>query len=481
MANAILKRRTLLKQLGASAFLAAPVFRSVLSEAQTNAPLRLILLNIPGGVPHVGGPGSDAGPDFFFANELSAGRTGQLAMPFAALQSDMIVIEGSKQPASEMVSGFFELEGHGGGCRTMFGGKGEGQGCNGPNACGADEASSYGYGTATTIDQIVAAQIGAATQFSSLHMGSLWDKGQGGDHAESFFLNGQPVRPMSDPTAAFMRLFGNGVPAGTAPASGPPAVDPAVLNDYYRGKSRLDKLRAEIEAIQKVAGSGEQTKLDAHLAALRDLEKSLPNITGGQQGMAGASCQVPPAPMVMQGVANPDDPTHASFTMELPQTSAAFNQIAFQAINCDLTRVMGLQWLSSGDHLPRFEWMGLKLDHHGMEHGSSPPEYYAAQTWILQQCADFVTMLKNTPEGSGSILDNSVIYLTSEMTEGNHIHQPVFQLVMGKAGGQFKTGRRISAADKNNNDVLVSLVNAMGVKVATVGDEKFNTTPLSLA
>jgi len=90
-------------------------------------------------------------------------------------------------------------------------------------------------------------------------------------------------------------------------------------------------------------------------------------------------------------------------------------------------------------------------------------------------------MLKNTPEGTGSMLDNCVVYCTSEMTEGNHIHSPVFQFVAGKAGGQFTTGRRIDASGKTNNDVLLSLVKAMGINATSVGDEKFNGGALSLA
>jgi len=446
MHNAIIKRRSLLKQLGAAAFLAAPVFRSVISEAQAAFPLRLILLNIPGGIPHKGGPGANDGPDFEFTTQ---------AKPFLPLQSDMIIVDGADQPAAKMVSAYFELEGHGGGCRTMFGGKGEGQGCSGPASCG-DESLAYHYGTATSID--------------------LWDKGQQGDHAECFFLNGQPVRPMSDPLAAFMRLFGNGAPAAMPSGSGTPTVDPALLNEYYRGKSRLDKLTAEIGAVKLLAGSAEQIKLDAHLAALRELEKSLPNITGASQGPVGASCQVPAKPAVMLL-----DAKHESYPMELPETSAAFNKIAYQAINCGLSRVFGLQWLSSGDHLPRFEFMGAKLDHHGLEHGSDPVEYRAVQGWIFEQMAEYLMMLKNTPEGTGSMLDNCVVYCTSEMTEGNHIHSPVFQFVAGKAGGQFTTGRRINASGKTNNDVLLSLVKAMGINATSVGDEKFNGGALSLA
>lgn len=467
MSKAILKRRTLLKQLGAAAFLATPVFRSVLAEAQTAFPLRLILLNLPGGIPYKAG--ADGTPDFFFDT---------LAKPFAALESDMIVIDGAESPASEEVSAFYELEGHGGGCRTMFGGKGEGQGCNGPNACGTSEADAYGYGTATTIDQIVADQVGTNTKFRSIGLGTLWDKGQGGDHAECFFKNGQPVRPFGDPLVAFTQIFGGGTPPPVSTTTGtsttPTAPDPALINQYARGRSRLDQLLAEVNEIKSIAGTNEQAKLDQHLTSLRELEKSLvdPNAGPGGGGgigvMPGGACATPATP----GNGAADD---------IRTASAAFNAIGYQAINCDLTRVLDMQWLSSGDHLPRFEWMGLKLDHHGMEHGSSRTEYAAAQTWIFQEMANFLTLLKTTPEGSGNMLDNSVVYMTSEMSEGNHVHNPVLQFVAGKGGGQFRTGRRLDATGKTNNDVLLALVKAMGVNATTVGDAKYNNGAISLA
>lgn len=455
---ALMKRRSLLKRLGASAFLAAPVFRDGFLEAQTKPPLRLILLNLPGGIPFKGT--SEEQLDTYFDTLLK---------PFASLEADSIVFDQINNAAGDLVASFFELEGHGGGCRSMFGGAVKDQGCKGTADCGGEE-KAVGYGTATTVDQIVAGALGQNTKLPALHLGTLWDKGQGGDHAECFFLNGQPVRPIADPSVAFSRLF-SGQPAPSSPTgTSPPTPDPALVALHARGKSRLDVLYAEIADVKAMAGKSEQTKLDQHLTSLRELETKLPAIGTGQSGggaapTPGGSCKTP----------------NVGATPDIRAVSAAFNDIGFQAVNCDLTRVLALQWLSSGDYLPRFEWMGLKTDHHTMEHSSNGDEYKQAQLWIFGQMAAFLGMLKSTPEGNGSMLDNSIVYLASEMGNGTHILSPAFSVLFGKAGGQFRTGRRMALGGRNINDVLLTVVKAMGVKADAVGDAMFNKGPVDLS
>ncbi len=498
MSKAIFKRRSLLQQLGAAAFLATPVFRSVISEAQTTFPLRLILLNLPGGIPYKGGTADGNQLDTYFDG---------IYKPFAALESDAIVFDNINNHAGDMVATYFELEGHGGGCRSMFGGAVKNQGCGGAAACDAGidpnneaayNAKVLGYGTATTIDQQLAGVIGGRTPFTSLHFGSLWDKGQGGDHAECFYNNGQAVRPMSDPLAAFTRIFGNGLPTGggtpapTSTATLPTTPDPALMNLYQRGKSRLDLLYAEIAEVKAIAGADEQTKLDLHLTGLRELEGRLPMVgamggpgtMGGPGAMPGSGCALPAMPMAAapttatsQQGSGPVDYVN----YDIQSYSSAFNDIAYQSLNCDLTRIVALQWLSSGDQFPRFQFLGCNGDHHGMEHSANGGEYIKAQTWIFGQMAAFVNKLKATPEGNGSMLDNSIVYLASEMGNGTHVLSPALSTIFGKAGGAFKTGRRVDAGGRNINDVLLTVANTMGLGATTMGDAEFNGGALSLS
>lgn len=476
MKNAVLKRRALLQQLGAAAFLATPVFRSVIAEAQTTFPLRFIMLNLPGGVPFRGA--SESQLDTYFDGIYS---------PWASLEADMIIFDNIQNQAGDKVATFFELEGHGGGCRSMFGGAVNDQGCMGTAACG-EESLAYRYGTATTIDQHIATAMGQTTPYSSLHFGTLWDKGQGGDHAECWYKNGQVVAPMSDPMTAFSRLFGNGLPTGggaSVPAptgTAPAAPDPALVNLYARGKSRLDLLFAEMAEVKAIAGRDEQNKLDQHLTALRELEAKLPQPGGGGgvlmglNAKPGASCALPDPSSAM---GNTGLGQMNAVGVDIRTVSRAFNDIAYQSINCDLTRVMGMQWLSSGDTIPRFEFLGCSTDHHAMEH-TNGGEYIKAQTWIFDEMVKFVTLLKSTPEGNGNMLDNSIVYLASEMGNGTHILSPAFSTIIGKAGGAFSTGRRVDAGSRNINDVLLTIANTMGLNVTQVGDPEFNKGAISL-
>ncbi|MDX2023899.1 MAG: DUF1552 domain-containing protein [Deltaproteobacteria bacterium] len=451
MSHALIRRRSLMKRLGAAGFLAAPVFREAFAEAAATPPLRLILLNLPGGIPFKGG--SEEQLDTFFDTMLK---------PFAALQSDAFVFDNIQNGAGDLVSTYFELEGHGGGCRSIFGAAVMDQGCKGTASCGAEE-NAYRYGTATTIDQHLAKAIGSRTQFPALHFGTLWDKGQGGDHAECFFNNGQPVRPMADPMAAFTRLFGNKAPSANTGSTGPDAL---TVNKRARGKSRLDALYAEIAEVKAIAGRTERAKLDQHLTALRELETQLPAAQDGAPvPQKGTSCSTP----------------SVTAAADIRIVSAAFNGLAYQALNCDLTRIVALQWLSSGDHLPRFEWLGCKTDHHTMEHSSNGAEYIKAQTWILEQMAAFVGMLKATPEGNGNMLDNSIVYLASEMGNGTHLLSPALSVMFGKAGGAFRPGRRIDMGGRHINDVLLTITKTMGLNASSIGDAKFNKGVVSLA
>jgi hypothetical protein len=52
-------------------------------------------------------------------------------------------------------------------------------------------------------------------------------------------------------------------------------------------------------------------------------------------------------------------------------------------------------------------------------------------------------------------------------------------ILAGGAGGYFKTGRMIDfAGDVPHNNLLVSLLNSMGVNATTFGDPAFCTGPL---
>src|SRR6202000_213349 len=63
-------------------------------------------------------------------------------------------------------------------------------------------------------------------------------------------------------------------------------------------------------------------------------------------------------------------------------------------------------------------------------------------TWYMQQLAYLAGLLDASPEGAGTILDNSLIVMGNDMNEGSYhgVHAVPYVLV-GGAGGALKTGR----------------------------------------
>ena len=80
--------------------------------------------------------------------------------------------------------------------------------------------------------------------------------------------------------------------------------------------------------------------------------------------------------------------------------------------------------------------------------------------------------LKATPDGDGTLFDNSLILYGSAMSNSNvHDHAPLPVLVAGGAGGRMKGGRHITYKPGTPmSNLLVTILNKAGVEQEKVGD-----------
>ena len=77
------------------------------------------------------------------------------------------------------------------------------------------------------------------------------------------------------------------------------------------------------------------------------------------------------------------------------------------------------------------------------------------------------------------MLDNTLVVWGNEVSEGNtHSHDNMPFLLAG-GGWHFRTGRYLRSQSVPHNNLLVSVLNAMGAPVTTFGDPDFCTGPLS--
>jgi hypothetical protein len=96
-------------------------------------------------------------------------------------------------------------------------------------------------------------------------------------------------------------------------------------------------------------------------------------------------------------------------------------------------------------------------------------ELVSRQTWHSQMLANFLTRLSQIPEGSGTVLDNTLVVWGNEVSEGNtHSHENMPFVTVG-GGWYFRTGRSLQYTSASHNDLLVSVLNAMGVPATTFG------------
>ncbi|HLK92664.1 MAG TPA: hypothetical protein VKZ18_22415, partial [Polyangia bacterium] len=104
-------------------------------------------------------------------------------------------------------------------------------------------------------------------------------------------------------------------------------------------------------------------------------------------------------------------------------------------------------------------------------------------TWYAQQMAGLIDRLKSTPDaGGGTLFDNTLMLWSNELAKGNtHSRQDAPYVLAGNAGGALATGRFLSYEGQglNHNNLLLALINAMGVPDTTFGEADWCTGPLT--
>jgi hypothetical protein len=317
-----------------------------------------------------------------------------------------------------------------------------------------------GWGGGITIDQLIAGAIGASTKFKSLELAvqpfaaTVWSR-------LSYAGPGQPIPPEDDPAKAFTRLFGE------------LGADPFGLErQRFLRHSILDAVGDDYARLATRVGQEDRIKIDAHLAAIRDIEARLD--TGGQ---LGGACAVPPVPGALDLNANDSYPAIGKLQTDL----------LVMALTCDLTRVASLQWSTSVSNRV-FTWLASPASegHHDLSHrGDSDVAAIdfltAINTWYAQRLADLCTAMKAVPEGDGTLLDHTTILWCNELGRGNnHSLDDAPFVLAGGACGALRTGRYLRYdGDRPHNDLLVSLAQTMGLTdVTTFGNPAYCTGPL---
>lgn len=332
-------------------------------------------------------------------------------------------------------------------------------GCQPRKTSGADIKAGI------SVDQVAAQTIGHKTRLASLELGC--DVGQqvgncdsGYSCAYSYNISwrspSSPLPPEIDPKQVFDRLFNNGRPGETVEMR---------ARRERRNKSVLDFVLEDARSLSKKLGSIDRRKLDEYMSAVRELEQRIERTGKYSKVEAGMT---PPT-----GI----PPTYGEHIRLMYDLMA----LGFQT---DSTRLSTFVVAHDGDN-KGYPFLGVSEGHHDLSHHGGDKEKKGKIAKInrfhMEQFAYFIEKLKNTKEGSGSLLDNCMIVYGSGIEDGNsHRHSDLPVVLAGRGGKTITTGRHVRY-DKGTpmNNLFLSMLDRLDVPAERLGDSTGRLTQLS--
>jgi hypothetical protein len=437
--NVYLPRRTFLRGLGVA--IGLPAFECMLKPVAQAAgtfgpPKRMVFIYLPNGM-HM--------PDWTPGAKGTLGDLPATLQPLAAHKSSIQVLSGLAHVNA----------------RALGDGAGDHARANACFLTGIHPRKTAGSDIHVGIsaDQFAAQQIGKNTRLPSLELSCETSVRQAGacdsgyacayQNNLSWRNENTPMPALYDPRLVFERLFGT--------EEDPDLAAGKALREACRG-SILDLVKADAKALQSSLGATDRRKLDEYLTALRETEVAI------DQNVKFKAFQ--PRPQMDRPDGIPGDFTdHVRLMYDL---------LAF-ALQTDSTRIATFMVQREGSNRP-YPWIGVTDGHHDLSHHGGSAEKQAKIAKInkyhIEQFGYFLDRMKKMREGTGSVLDNSMIVLGSAIADGDrHAHHDLPILLCGRGGSTLTPGRHVEFPKETPmTNLYLKLFEQMGVKADRFGD-----------
>jgi hypothetical protein len=145
--------------------------------------------------------------------------------------------------------------------------------------------------------------------------------------------------------------------------------------------------------------------------------------------------------------------------------------LAFQG---DMTRVFSFMVGHEGSGRS-YAHVGVSKPHHSTSHHDGSPEgldqYARIPTYHMLKFADFLAKLADAPDGDGSLLDSSMIYFGSGMSNGAaHDRNNPPAVILGHANGRLEGNRHIAVENREpTSNMLLAMADKLGAEVESIG------------
>jgi hypothetical protein len=306
-----------------------------------------------------------------------------------------------------------------------------------------------------TIDQIIARRIGQETALPSMEVCSesetqavACEAGFGCLYSSTIsYRNANSPLPMeSNPRKVFAMLFGEGATAEERVAI------------VRQKRSILDFITERTRALQQELGPSDKVFLDGYLDTVREIERRVQLAQNRD----------------LSAVKAPDIPAEQDIAID-KEVRLLFDLIAV-AYQADLTRVASYIMIGEGTNRT-YNHIGVPDSFHPLSHHADYVDrlekLVKIQRYHLERFADFVAKLAATPDGEGTLLDNSMLLYGSNMGNSNvHSNYPLPNILVGGGAGTLKKGgQQIELPEHTTiSNLHLTLLTKAGVEMKSIGD-----------
>ncbi len=399
-----ISRRAVLRGLGAS--VALPALEAMAPRLASQLPLRMAFFSIPNGVNNTYWFPKEVGADYVLPKTLAS---------LEPVKGDLLVLSGLAHDKAKA--------------------NGDGPGDHARSnatyltGCQARKTDGKDIRAGVSVDQLAAERLGAQTRLPSIELGC--EKGAMAGNCDSGYScaysssiswksSTMPLPKEINPRSVFTRLFGD--PNQVA------AERDRAKQALYR-RSVLDLVSDDAKSLDRELGLADRRKLEEYLEAVRSVERQI-------QSAERDGARRMPAVEAPEGIPA-EFPAYVKLMMDLLV-------LAFQT---DTTRIGTFVMANEGSNRT-FPWIEVRDGHHSLSHHGGNVEktdkIQKIDQFYVEQFSYFVQKLKATPEGEGSLLDQSMIVYGGAIGDGNrHNHDELPILLAGKGQGTIATGRHV--------------------------------------
>jgi hypothetical protein len=326
--------------------------------------------------------------------------------------------------------------------------------------CPQKGGNGIGNADAATIDCLIADAIGNGTRFKSLELACTGDSG-----ASYSMRAGSTVNPAEvDPVRLYKRIFG---PEFQDPNGGEFKPDPSIM----LRQSVLSSVKDSRDELMRAVGAADRARLEQYFSSLRGTEQQLALML--EKPAPAEACVIPKAPAEVE--------VGATTWESALKMHEALAQLLVMALACNQTRVFHVAMSRAVSNLRK---SGQPVAFHELTHEEAIDEklgYQPQATFFMEKNMEaFATMLRmmdSVKEGSGTLLDHSLVMGLSESGFAKwHTLESMPIVVAGSASGKWRAGQHINGKGDPTTRVGLTIQQVLGLPAGNWGTQNMATS-----